>query len=89
MQYKNTSNLLKWVVGWNCLEDECTEEFLFELRGKMVFDLNRDFPLLKKISVEDMQFTRKKSQWEQKYYSITFSEAFISEINTHYPEHLI
>ncbi|RLC48831.1 MAG: hypothetical protein DRH57_01450 [Candidatus Cloacimonadota bacterium] len=89
MQYKNTSNLLKWVVGWNCLEDECSEEFLFELRGKMVFDLEIEFPLLNKISVDDMQFTRKNSDWEQKYYSITFSEAFISEIHTHYPEHLI
>lgn len=89
MRYKNTSNLLKWVVGWNCLEDECSEEFLFELRCKMVFDLHREFPLLGKISIDDMNFTQKNSEYNQNYYSITFSDIFISEINKHYPEHLI
>jgi hypothetical protein len=89
MAYNNTSNLLKWVIGWNCLEDECSEEFLFELQDKMIFKLNREFPLLKKISIKDMKFTCKTSSCKQNYYSITFSENFISEIHTHYPEHLI
>ena len=77
------------MIGWNCLEDECSGEYLYELRGKMAFDLNREFPLLDKISIKDMKFTRNGSNFERKYYSITFSDEFISEIHKHYLEHLI
>ena len=89
MAYKNTSNLLKWVIGWNCLEDECSEEFLYELRGKMAFDLDREFPLLNGIGQDDMTFKLNGMNFEHKFYAITFSDEFKQQIHTHYPEHLI
>ncbi len=71
------------------MEEEATEEFLYDLRGKMAFDLDIEFPLLEGIEQEDMQFKRKANQWEHKYYSITFSDKFKEQIHKHYPEHLI
>ena len=89
MALKNTTNLLKWIIHWNCLEDECSEEFLYELRGKMAFDLDTEFPLLEGIEQEDMQFKLKGRDFEHKFYAITFSDEFIDQIHQHYPEHLI
>lgn len=86
---KDTPNLLKFVLAWDSKEDECTEEFLYSIRGKMAFDIEREFPLLKNIGQHDLEYNLSRRQFEGKYYHLTFSEEFKRQIDEYYPEHLI
>lgn len=88
MYDKSTKNLLKMVLQWDS-KDECTEEFLYNIRGKMAFDLDVEFPLLEGIDHHDMTYKIKELNFVGKCYNISFSEKFKKQIHKHYPEHLV
>ena len=70
---------------------QCSDQFVGDLKGILVFEVSDYYPLLENISIDDMVSKRnmERDNWAYDSYRVTFSKHFIEQVQKHYPEELI